>query len=68
MPESSCPVCRGEADPVKLSLQSLCEAHLAKVQPLSEEQVKAALEEGLRARAEAIAATPAVVPPRGFFR
>jgi hypothetical protein len=68
MAQVTCPVCRGEEDPVKLAFDSLCAMHLAQVTPISEERIKRALEEGIRAREEAIAATPPVMPPRGFFR
>lgn len=61
----SCPVCRGETDPRKRMLESLCAAHLAEVEPLDEETIRRAIDEGLRARNAAIAAAPTM---RGYYR
>ncbi len=60
MKGSRCPVCAGETDPRELLLRGLCEKHLAEVPPISDEVLRAAFEEGLRARQAAI---DAYVPP-----
>lgn len=61
----SCPECRGEANPRKRMLKSLCPAHYAEVSPIDEATVRRAIEEGLRARDAAIAAIPT---RRGYYR
>lgn len=50
----TCPICRGETDPAKRVLETLCDAHLAEVKPLSEEEIEKAVEEGQRAYRAAI--------------
>lgn len=54
----TCPLCRGETDPVRRQLESLCPEHYAALPPVDEATVRRALDEGLRARAAALAARP----------
>lgn len=46
---SECPVCAGSQDPRELLLRSLCDKHLAEVVPPSDEEIRAAFAEGIRA-------------------
>jgi hypothetical protein len=50
---TTCPVCRGEKDPAKLLLESLCEKHYAEVKVPTEEEMREALEQGRRDAAAA---------------
>jgi len=64
-----CPVCAGETDPRELLLRSLCDKHLAEAAPISDEVIRAAFEEGLRARRAAIDAyVPSMLPGGLRFR
>ena len=61
----TCPVCRGETDPRKRLLESLCDRHYAEVTPLDDATIRRAIEEGMRAAALARAAVPTM---RGYYR
>ena len=56
-----CPVCAESADSRELLLRTRCAKHLAECEPISDEAIVAAFEEGLRARK---AALDAYIPPR----
>jgi len=66
--EPSCPICRGETDPVIRMLKSLCTRHYDELEPISQDRIAGAFAEGLRARRAALAATPSVRIPHIFFR
>jgi hypothetical protein len=67
MPESYCPVCRGETDPRKLLLETRCAPHLAEVKPVSRSAIKRAIREGMAAARAAREAMQGVSVRRGFF-
>ncbi len=62
----TCPVCAGETDPRELLLRALCGKHLSEVEPIPDEVLLAAFEEGLRARRAAIDAYVLPILPNGL--
>ena len=66
--QPSCPICRGETDPVIRMLTTLCKQHYDELEPISPERIAEAFAERLRARRAAIEATPSVRIPSLFFR
>jgi hypothetical protein len=65
MARMTCPICRGETDPRKRLLESLCVAHYAELKPIDEATVRRVLDEGHRAWMAAMAARPT---RRGCYR
>lgn len=55
-------------DPRPRMFLPLCEEHLAKVEPLSEEAIEKAIEEGRQAYKAVMEASSQFIPPRGYFR
>ena len=61
----SCPQCRGETDPRRRLLESLCQKHRAQLQAIDEQRVRKVIEEGML-DARAVRAAIPMMP--GYYR